>query len=68
MLITYKLIMTDVWTGALRSVNLSKACLEIPSQRKIMNVEDIFLVQLDTGQSFIDMKDNKTTYTTSIKE
>jgi uncharacterized membrane protein YcaP (DUF421 family) len=55
---------------ALRSVNLSKACLEHHLKKeKIMNVEDIFLVQLDTqGNLFIDMKDNKTTYTISIKE
>ncbi|NLK68827.1 MAG: DUF421 domain-containing protein [Clostridiaceae bacterium] len=55
---------------ALRSVNLSKACLEHHLKKeKIMNVEDIFLAQLDTqGNLFIDMKDNKTTYTISIKE
>lgn len=55
---------------ALRSVNLSKACLDHHLKKeKIMNVEDIFLAQLDTqGNLFIDMKDNKTTYTISIKE
>lgn len=54
-------------TKALRSVNLTRAWFEF--QLKKMNIdrtEDIFLAQLDTqGNLYIDMKDNKTTYTIS---
>lgn len=55
---------------ALKSVNLSKAWLEYHLKKKnIMNINDVFLAQLDTqGNLFIDMKDYKTTYTISIKE
>jgi uncharacterized membrane protein YcaP (DUF421 family) len=55
---------------ALRSVNLTKAWLEYQlKKKKIMNIEDIFIAQLDTqGNLFIDMKDENTTYTISIKE
>ena len=55
---------------ALKSVNLSKAWLEYHLRKKnITDINDIFLAQLDTqGNLFIDMKDNKTTYTISIKE
>lgn len=54
-------------TKALRSVNLTRAWFEF--QLKKMNIDrtdDIFLAQLDTqGNLYIDMKDNKTTYTIS---
>lgn len=55
---------------ALRSINLSKAWLEYHlRKKKITDINDIFLAQLDTqGNLFIDMKDNKKTYTLSIKE
>ena len=55
---------------AFKSVNLSKAWLEYHLRKKnITDINDIFLAQLDTqGNLFIDMKDNKTTYTISIKE
>lgn len=55
---------------ALRSVNLSKACLEHHlRKKKITDFGDIFLAQLDTqGNLFIDMKDNKTSYTISLTE
>lgn len=56
-------------TKALRSVNLTRAWLEFHlRKKKIEKLEDIFLAQLDTqGNLFIDMKDNKTTYTISTK-
>ncbi|NLN66302.1 MAG: DUF421 domain-containing protein [Clostridiaceae bacterium] len=52
---------------ALRSNNLTKAWLDFHLQKKGINkIEDIFLAQLDTqGYLFIDMKDDKTTYTIS---
>lgn len=55
---------------ALKSVNLSKACLEHHLRKKnITDISDIFLAQLDTqGNLFIDMKDSKTTYTISLTE
>jgi len=55
---------------ALRSVNLTKAWLEYQlKKKKIMNITDIFIAQLDTqGNLFIDMKDENTTYTIPIKE
>lgn len=55
---------------ALRSVNLTKAWLEYQlKKKKIMNIADIFIAQLDTqGNLFIDMKDENTTYTIPIKE
>lgn len=56
-------------TEALRSINLTRAWLEFHLRKKKINrLEDIFLAQLDTqGNLFIDMKDNKTTYTISTK-
>jgi len=55
---------------ALRSVNLTRAWLEFNlRKKKIHNPEDVFLAQLDTqGNLFVDMKDNRTTYTISTKE
>ena len=56
-------------TIALRSVKLTRAWLEFHlRKKKIDRMEDIFLAQLDTqGNLFIDMKDNKTTYTIPTK-
>lgn len=56
-------------TDALRSIHLTRAWLEYHLRKnKIDRLEDIFLAQLDTqGNLFIDMKDNKTTYTISTK-
>lgn len=56
-------------TKALQSIHLSRAWLEFHlRKKKIIRLEDIFIAQLDTqGNLFIDMKDNKTTYTISTK-
>jgi uncharacterized membrane protein YcaP (DUF421 family) len=56
-------------TKSLRSINLTRAWLEFQlRKKKIEKLEDIFLAQMDTqGNLFIDMKDNKTTYTISTK-
>ncbi|HEY8422766.1 MAG TPA: DUF421 domain-containing protein [Thermoclostridium sp.] len=55
---------------ALKSVNLTKAYLEHHLRKKgITDINDIFLAQLDTqGNLYIDMKDNETAYTISLKE
>jgi len=55
---------------ALKSVNLTKAYLEHHIRKKgITDINDIFLAQLDTqGNLYIDMKDNETAYTISLKE
>jgi len=55
---------------ALKSVNLTKAYLEYQLRKKgITDINDIFLAQLDTqGNLYIDMKDNETAYTISLKE
>lgn len=56
-------------TKALRSINLTRAWLDFQLRKKSINrLEDIFLAQLDTqGNLFIDMNDQKTTYTISTK-
>lgn len=57
-------------TKALRSINLTKAWLDFQLRKlNIEREEDIFLAQLDTqGNLYIDMKDDKTTYTVSTKQ